>query len=290
MVSTEEVLQRGLQIAAKLKLSSEEHEFINNELTGYNNSVPSYRVTQGELKAFNQFINQWVDIDGLSPEYQKKITRYYVREPIAILETLSTKNSLEVSLPKNLEIQIMKSIGGIPPAEIKLLIDPILIKEIIVFVRNKLLDLLLKLEDAESIGKKMNFSEEAQKKAQTHTTVNCFGNANIIAIEKAIVQIQQSPTNSSQSLIENSYDPKIREEFLGLIHQIQKKYDSESFTNEQKLEIKGIFESLKTEIKSSSPKKALLKKLCDQLKQKVPSAVSLTLQFLELLDKFGIKI
>lgn len=131
----------------------------------------------------------------------------------------------------------------------------------------------------------MNFSEEEQKKAQTPTIINY----NITASNRGTIQIQQSTIRSSQSVIENQYDREIMTELLGLINQIQKKSELEIFTAEQKLEIKTIFESLQNELKSPKPKQSFLKKLCDQLIQKVPSTLSLILQFVELLDKLGIK-
>ena len=238
-ISISGLLRFALLVARKLNLP-DFVTWITNELNGYDSiPIPTYRIVQCEVKGFDG--NKWLPIYFKTQREAEYFSKFRFSQSIGELERLceskqiyEIQGSLLTSIERKIRSSLEKDFNIV--SEIKSFISSSYVVGIIDKVRTLTLTWALNLEEAGIVGKEMNFSKEEQEKAQTHTTVNCFGDTHIIT-NKGTVQIQKSTTNSSQSSIEHQYDPKIMTELLGLINQIQEKSELEIFTPEQKLSL-----------------------------------------------------
>lgn len=262
-VAVSQVLLSALSIATKLNLTVDA-QWINDEIKGYEKDlVPDYRIVRCDLKELDSFTNKYNDIE-LKKTY-KKFSQARVIQSIGVLENLCD-NPLVIKLTKDDKIQIRKdAINPILSHEINLHIHPIYIKEIIDLTRHKVLVWCLNLEKSGVLPEVMNILHEDKKTAKsTDTHFHIYGDSPVIN-PQGPVQVQTSTKESSQSLIQNTSDAEMIGKLFDLVNQFQEKFDSFSLTSSQKVEIEEIFRSLDTDLKSSSPKKSILKQKFDSL-------------------------
>lgn len=290
--SIAELLRFALIVARKLKLP-DFATWITDELNGYDAAqVPRYRIIQCELMGFTGC--KWIPIVFNNLKIAEDFSEIPIWQSIKELENLCESSQapiLTVPLPISTEKQIRANLNkySLPPDEIKLHISSTRVIGIIDKVKTHIVTWSSDLEEAGIIGKEMSFSKEEQIKAQNHITMNFFDKSNIVSAENGMVQI--STHGSSQSSTQNSCDREIIAKLLELINQMQQKCESVDLTPNQNLELKKIFESLHAEMRSSSPKKEILKQGFDSLikfsEKYGLKLLELTLQGINLWEKLS---
>ena len=80
-VSVSSLLRKALMVAAKLAVS-DIPEWINKELSRYGNgdSLPSYRILHGTIKAKN--LRGWIPLQIPTSEFRDIVSTHDLREPV----------------------------------------------------------------------------------------------------------------------------------------------------------------------------------------------------------------
>jgi len=141
-----DLLRRAKMVATELN-SKNFLEWVEKELNGYgkDDGIPDYRMIVGEPKALNPY-RGWIPWVINNPDSQEKISRRGVIQSIGELEQLvkSEKDSLHMPYPENLQKTASSSVGF--QTRFTLVISRISIIRILEFVRNKLIDWLIEID------------------------------------------------------------------------------------------------------------------------------------------------
>jgi hypothetical protein len=90
-VSTSSLLRKALIVAAKLDVE-DVPEWIDKELSGYpqGDSLPSYRVVQGTVKA--RTMRGWVPVQFPTNEMEEKVATRHIYDSVAQIEALRNRD------------------------------------------------------------------------------------------------------------------------------------------------------------------------------------------------------
>ena len=172
-VSVTDLLRKALVVARKLSVVDIQ-DWISKELSGYGNSdkIPSYRVTHGEIKAWNPY-------NGLIPiiiQYHKmaeQLRERAIGQPIGEMESLinnpSKSSEFQVNFPAKIENELMAGMSvPLPPT---LHVSHSEIHGVLDAVRNTILEWALKLEEEGIVGEGLSFSKEEKIKAGSNIDI-----------------------------------------------------------------------------------------------------------------------
>jgi hypothetical protein len=165
--SVSDLLRKAKVVATKLELK-DFLAWIEKELNGYNamgkEDLPSYRIIQGETKAWNPY-RGWIPIVASTPQWGDALSDRGVNQPVGELDDIlkSDSNTLEMSYSSEGKMAIAKSIGM--QTDIKFFMGRSSVAGILEGVRNTILDWSLKLEKEGILGEGLSFSQKEQEKA-----------------------------------------------------------------------------------------------------------------------------
>lgn len=165
-VKVSDLLRKALVVATKLNLE-ELRVWIEHELRGYGNeSVPSYRHIQGEVKVINPYhgLQPMIFED---PEEARILSERNIAQKISELESLVQNGGLlQIPFPDAEVARLADTTMGMPPT---LIIGASRIVGILDAVRNAILEWSLKLEKDNILGQGMTFSREEKAQADSAT-------------------------------------------------------------------------------------------------------------------------
>jgi len=195
-VSVADLLRKALVVARKLGVKDLQ-SWIENELNGYDATitVPSYRITSGELKAWDAYRGAWIPYVVRDPKSAELISKCEMRQSASELEDLARETiggRAEIVVPFSPhQLQILHPDDGYTPSRH---LGRTVIVGIIDTMRNTILQWTLKLEEDGIVGEGMTFTPtEKAAAAQAHYTINY--NAPV-----GTSQIQQGSPGASQTV------------------------------------------------------------------------------------------
>ena len=176
-----ELIRFALVVATKLEISEFKH-WIEKEIKGYekNDQIPSYRIVEGQIKAWNPY-NGWIPIIFENHKEEKKLSSRSVGQSIGSLEDLlknsKQENFLQIPYPLSIQHKLRKGMDDLPLTP-TLIIGKTQLFGILDAVRNVILDWSLKLEKDGIVGEGMTFSknEKVLANQSTYNIENFTGN------------------------------------------------------------------------------------------------------------------
>ena len=199
-VSTLDVLRKALVVAKKLGIEKFQ-QWIEMELQGYYDlSVPTYRSTRGQLRAWNPY-RGWQPIQIESKEIQKifaDLCECPINQPISELISLvkTEGNELIMHLPYELESSIL----GFVKTSVKISISKISVEGVIEAVRDIILNWTLQLEENDIMGEGMTFSNNERQIAKKHD----FSSLIVINLGQSQMQNSSSESQSKAETFSNN--------------------------------------------------------------------------------------
>jgi hypothetical protein len=199
-VDVSSLLRKALVVATKLNLV-EFKEWVECELKGYGNKeIPSYRVFQGDLRAWNPYNRSWIPVIFHGrPQVQDQFSTRHERGPIGPLQALvndSAGSDFQVRLPNSVQATIYRDDDF--PMETVLQIGRTPIIKILDAVRNAVLEWSLKLEADGIVGEGLSFSTR-EKEIAAENSADLRPSASIVINHMENSSIQQGSTLASQS-------------------------------------------------------------------------------------------
>ncbi len=173
-VSVLNLLRKALVVAKKLSIQEFE-DWIELELNGYTEveSIPKYRLIQGQLRGWNPF-HGWQPIiagDTEILELYKAVCNPPIIQPIseliALTQDTSSDKELQLVLSPEVESFLIKSTGGNVP--VKLRISSASIQRIVDAVKDIILRWALQLEKDGIVGEGISFSPQEKAIASNHS-------------------------------------------------------------------------------------------------------------------------
>jgi hypothetical protein len=182
------LLRKVKLAAAKLQLPVIE-AWVEAELNGYDNDLPSYRRFKGIPKAFNP-LRGWIDIHAPA-DWHEKISETSSGQSIAQIEDLvSDKEASTFHTPMNRKtVDILNASARVPFGQMSVFVGRSDLAGILDKVRNMVLDWTIALESNGIKGDGMSFSKEEKSAAQgdafitigaVGTLVGVIGNNNTV--------------------------------------------------------------------------------------------------------------
>jgi hypothetical protein len=243
-ISITDSLLKVKVLASRLKNKSL-YNWVSKELAGYKakDDLPSYRITgcvlmgnimNGHLNMKNQVLA----ITGLPDFIRKRVEKIEFGQPISVLERYITENNNPIAYAIPAEIygyltENYENMGNhnISVYSARKQVDLGVVQQAISEVRNKTLDLLLKLE--EEFGVEIDLQQLIKKKIQANKIINNImkqtiinkGDGNVINTGKEssisnIVNIQKSNFEDlKKALIENNVQETDIEELQQIIEE-----------------------------------------------------------------------
>jgi hypothetical protein len=210
-VSVSSLLRKALMVAAKLELS-DIPEWINKELAGYSlddDSLPPYRIVHGEVKA-RAYYGRWVPVQFPTNEMQANISKKFILDSVAELETLSKKDGkLTMNFPPEAQ-QLLQEWTSSGDTEFVCFLQKARLDGILDEIRNQVLRWAIALDKAGVRGDGLTFTAPEKEKAHSmtfHVDAENFtigvaggtgGQANIASGDHAYVNIKS---------VDNSINP-----------------------------------------------------------------------------------
>lgn len=185
-----DLLRKALLVSRKLKIKDIE-EWLNDELNGYEKSVPEYRIVYGTLKAHNPY-RGWIPV-SLNQDWQDLIGKQSIFLSVSQIENLASESeggSFLYQFAGEQEQLIMTLIGHNFKCALHIPIHNLV--RILDTTKTKVMEFALDLESKEILGEGMTFSKAEQKAAQSIT----YNTINIERMENS--QLQQAAEKSEQ--------------------------------------------------------------------------------------------
>ncbi len=175
-------LRQAHLIAYKLNLEQFDN-WVLNELNGYKENIPDYRVVRGQLRAYNPY-HGWVDVLIGDIRMENLICRRTLDNSMSELIHLSESEPdyLELKLPSEAAILLSK-VSTLPiTLPHSLFISKHSVLTIIEKVKNCLLEWTMTLEKQGIIGEGMSFNKKETESAKgvPQQITNYYGNTNVI--------------------------------------------------------------------------------------------------------------
>jgi len=176
-VAVSDLLRKMKLAAAKLDMDSVAH-WVEQEMSGYTEEPPEYRVFHGHANGWNQY-HGWVPIMGDS-EFMNMISTIKLREPLSSIESIIKKDKGTLVVPLSVEqITMINKYLNYPVPAINVPISQSFLVSIVDKVRTLALDWSIDLERAGITGEGLSFSPQEKTKAQEAPmaiTIGSIGN------------------------------------------------------------------------------------------------------------------
>lgn len=229
--------------------------WINNELNGYESDLPDYRKLNSAIRVdihrgFQMVTNFTYPVEMIKDKSIRKLLNIFpINVPISAVEDISKSDSdsIHMEIPVNIWYHHMNHCisGEIQRAYRSTNISGV--KNIIVAVKNIIVDYMLKYGENENINFKSIMESKQNEIVMNKTTYNAAivntGSGNITA------------TNTTNIVgNENTINSQSKEELESIISQIKEILPSDN------LELNEIVFEIESEISQSSPKKSIIKR------------------------------
>ncbi|MET4720779.1 hypothetical protein ABIF63_004885 [Bradyrhizobium japonicum] len=168
------LLRKVRLAAAKLKLDTVE-EWVTNELSGYEETVPAYRILRGTVR-YNNGYTGWQMLLGDTSSFSQKGNGQSISQIESMLEPTGNQ-TFHIPFSGKLAEMIGKAAGG-GQASYALFIDRAQLSGVLSAVRNLVLDWAINLEKAGIKGDGMSFSEREKKIAESSPSSITIGTIN----------------------------------------------------------------------------------------------------------------
>lgn len=196
----EELLNKALLVARKLKIKKF-RKWCENELEGYDNeNIPDYRVIKGQLKVFNPYhgLQPFIIPDNLD----RLVTTIKIKQSVGEINNLLSQegNSFENVISNEAKSKLMSMQKGFTQLEPRVIFERSQLLSISSKLRNIILNWSLQLEEDGILGEGMKFSEKEKKAAMS---VNNF---NIQNMQGVVGTISGGTVNQNNQMNITEYD------------------------------------------------------------------------------------
>jgi len=161
------LLRKVRLAAAKLKLDTVEG-WVTSELSGYEESVPAYRMMKGTVR-YNNGYTGWQMLLGDTSSFSQKGNGQSISQIESMLDSPDNK-TFHIQFTGKLAEAISRASGG-GQASYALFIDRAQLSGVLSAVRNLVLDWAINLERAGIKGDGMSFSEKEKKIAESSSSI-----------------------------------------------------------------------------------------------------------------------
>jgi hypothetical protein len=248
-VSVSELLRKALVVARKLKLV-ELQKWIENELNGYKDEVPDYRVASGQIRGWNPY-NGWIPLIFEDPKEADALSKRGCSQSIAEIEDLLQGESSTLHMPYPQHIQRKLSKGFEYETEVSLFVGRGAIVRIVDSVRNVVLNWALELEEQGVLGQGLSFSEE-EKEAATSTSQN------INNFYGPVHGPQIAQGNQQAIQVSSAFQVDV-ESLKALIANIESAAQKIDILPDKRAEFESELATLRAQASSPNPKKGIVK-------------------------------
>jgi hypothetical protein len=252
-VRVSDLLRKALIVARKLRLS-EFQEWIESELGGYKKETPEYRMTKGQVRAFNPY-HGWQLVFFSDPEEGERASRRANGQSVAELESLlegdERKGALHMPFSQQIQQRISKSFDVGFETQVSLFVERTSIVRILDAVRNIVLNWALKLEEEGILGEELAFTEN-EKRVASHSpqSINNFYGP----VQNP--QIAQGNQQAIQMVSNFQFDPPCLSEFL---KRLEEAIPDLALAEAKLSELESELTTLRAQLKSPNPKKNIIK-------------------------------
>ncbi|XOB41334.1 MAG: hypothetical protein ACKKMW_01215 [Candidatus Nealsonbacteria bacterium] len=174
-ISTSSLLREAKILANDLD-QAEFLSWINLELEGYknNDSYPSYRNLNGQIKAWNPYYG-WIPVIHKNPENERMLSKRRTKQSIGEIEELLSQKSSSYEMPYSDSVanQILK---GPYRTKASFFIDRSSLAGVLNAVKDNLLDWAIRLKKQGIEGGDVEFTPEEKEKARKIESKYAIGN------------------------------------------------------------------------------------------------------------------
>jgi len=248
-VAVSELLRKALVVARKLKLG-EFQQWVDNELNGYKDEVPDYRVASGQARGWNPY-NGWIPLIFEDPKEAEAVSKRACGQSIAEIEDLLNGESSTLHMPYSQHLQRALSKGFGYETEVSLFVGRGALIRIIDAVRTVVLNWALELEEQGILGEGLSFSEK-EKEAATSTSQN-------ISNFYGPVHGPQIAQGNQQAIQVSSTFTVDVEALKELIAQIESAVPHLRIADNKRAELESELATLKAQASSPNPKKGIVR-------------------------------
>lgn len=248
-VSVSELLRKALVVARKLKLV-ELKKWIENELNGYKDEVPDYRIASGQIRGWNPY-NGWIPLIFEDPKEANALSKRACGQSIAEIEDLLRGDSSTLHMPYPQHIQRKLSKGFGYETEVSLFVGRGAIVRIVDAVRNVVLNWALELEEQGILWEGLSFSEK-EKEAATSTSQNINNFYGPVHGPQIAQGTQQAIQVSSTFQVDV-------ESLKALIASIESAAQQIDIPADKRAEFESELATLRAQASSPNPKKGIVK-------------------------------
>ncbi|WP_122564399.1 hypothetical protein [Pseudomonas viridiflava] len=223
--------------------------WIDNELEGYRsiNEIPSYRHVRGTLVCYN-YMNGHIPLSIGNAQILETVTTRKITQPLGRLcEYAANNDSIVMAFPSKMSEMLQSGMSF--RMEPGLQIEPSTLKNIIYGVRDKVLNFALELEKQGILGEGMGFSKE-EKAAAASITYNTI---TIGSMHNS--QIQQDSNNCTQYYGTTEFKKDLKR----FISEVKSDINQLNEDDESKQSLKADLDTIKAQLGSLSPKKAVFR-------------------------------
>ncbi len=173
-IDIEMLLRKAFLVARKLKLKEFE-DWISNELNGYKEKIPDYRIISGQIKAWNPY-RGWIPV-VMDEELADVASKKTINSPISTLSEAynDSDGSVRMTIHGALTDFLNENINGYP-TEYCFMTSRAELHKIISAVRNKILEWAILLEENGIVGEGVSFTNYEKKVAANSTIINNYTN------------------------------------------------------------------------------------------------------------------
>ena len=248
-VSVSELLRKALVVARKLKLA-ELKKWIENELNGYKEEVPDYRIVSGQIRGWNPY-NGWIPLIFEDPKKADALSKRSCGQSIAEIEDLlrGENSTLHMPYPQHIQRKLSKGFGY--ETEVSLFVGRGAIVRIADAVRNVVLNWALELEEQGILGEGLSFSEK-EKEAATSTSQN------INNFYGPVHGPQIAQGNQQAIQVSSTFQVDV-ESLKALIEKIESAAQQLDIPTDKHAEFESELATLKAQASSPNPKKGIVK-------------------------------
>lgn len=248
-VSVSELLRKALVVARKLKLV-ELQKWIENELNGYKDEVPDYRVASGQIRGWNPY-NGWIPLIFEDPKEADALSKRGCSQSIAEIEDLlqGESSTLHMPYPQHIQRKLSKGFGY--ETEVSLFVGRGAIVRIVDSVRNVVLNWALELEEQGVLGEGLSFSEK-EKEAATSTSQN------INNFYGPVHGPQIAQGNQQAIQVSSTFQVDV-ESLKALIANIESAAQKIDIPPDKRAEFESELATLRAQASSPNPKKGIVK-------------------------------
>jgi len=270
--SVSDLLRKALVVSKKLKISEFE-KWVTNELNGYSEDIPDYRLVKGTVQGWNPY-HGWQPVVFRDPPKMDFFSERKCTQSIAEIEKLlegKTNGEFYMPFSSKTEQILRKSIGL--DIQITLIVPETFMVRILDAVRTIILNWTLKLEEDQILGEGMSFSEKERETAKksTYNITNFYGPVHSSLIQQEAYQSQQTSTSFTFDL------PSIKK----FIDELLEKREELNLPPETKNELEADAHTIQSQVSSPKPKNNVIKESLGSIRKILEGAGgSITAQLL----------